>query len=423
MRPGMRPGVTKAAPGILLLMLWPVLLFVGGCERLVAVEPAAHEPMLVVHGLFEPGAPWHVSLTRSVALGDTADLWHAYVPNATVAVYAGEQAAGEPVARLVHQGWGTYQADAPPPEPGRTYALRVTAPGFHPAFATSTAPRPVPLSEGTFVDQAGGASAGPRTATLAFRLEDPAAEQNFYALRLFVDAGDTSAVHFRSEHAAIEQTSFREAVGSGGAQPSYEEVRFNDALFDGRPCEVAVVFDRMEANAYWLELRVLSEAFYQYAESRRLQEEARENPFADPVPVVSNVEGGLGVFAGYLRQRAAVAVLDEITPEGIAGSYAATYLRYAGRRVSPEEGRLTLTLTADRRVSGTLVLPETGEAPPLCVALGGTYAMAGNRLTFTFAAGSVLQGSTWVYRDGTLTLSEAALAPAGTHASMERGET
>ncbi len=53
---------------------------------------------------------------------------------------------------------------------------------------------------------------------------------------------------------------------------------------------------------YWLETVAMSEAYYNYQKSYIKQLVNKENPFASVVEVYSNIENGVGIFAGYNRQ-------------------------------------------------------------------------------------------------------------------------
>jgi hypothetical protein len=55
-----------------------------------------------------------------------------------------------------------------------------------------------------------------------------------------------------------------------------------------------VIYDR-----YTIHLQHLSKDFYQYLKYLKLYEHYRDNPFAEPVPVYSNVKNGAGIFAGF----------------------------------------------------------------------------------------------------------------------------
>lgn len=45
-------------------------------------------------------------------------------------------------------------------------------------------------------------------------------------------------------------------------------------------------------------MSALSEDLYQFLHTRRLQDRTEENPFAEPVEVHSNVNGGYGIVGG-----------------------------------------------------------------------------------------------------------------------------
>jgi hypothetical protein len=53
---------------------------------------------------------------------------------------------------------------------------------------------------------------------------------------------------------------------------------------------------------YWLETVGMSEAYYKYQKSYIKQVANWENPFASVIEVYSNIENGVGIFAGYNRQ-------------------------------------------------------------------------------------------------------------------------
>ena len=52
----------------------------------------------------------------------------------------------------------------------------------------------------------------------------------------------------------------------------------------------------------YLQVLYISAAYYEYLKTARLHDYTRENPFAEPLSVYSNVENGYGIFAGYSSQ-------------------------------------------------------------------------------------------------------------------------
>jgi len=53
---------------------------------------------------------------------------------------------------------------------------------------------------------------------------------------------------------------------------------------------------------YWLEVTGMSEDYYKYQKTYIKQVENKSNPFASVIEVQSNIQNGVGIFAGYNRQ-------------------------------------------------------------------------------------------------------------------------
>jgi hypothetical protein len=53
---------------------------------------------------------------------------------------------------------------------------------------------------------------------------------------------------------------------------------------------------------YWLEVTGMSEDYYKYLKTYVKQVETKGNPFASVIEVQSNIQNGVGIFAGYNRQ-------------------------------------------------------------------------------------------------------------------------
>ena len=102
---------------------------------------------------------------------------------------------------------------------------------------------------------------------------------------------------------------------------------FTDELFDGQ--QQAIVFTVQEGPTVEplqgiycgqdlalgalieIELRKVSEAYYNYYNTATLQEQAQENPFAEPVQVYNNIEFGKGIFGAYSSIRRSIPVSSE----------------------------------------------------------------------------------------------------------------
>src|SRR5690606_17271812 len=176
--------------------------------------------------------------------------------------------------------------------------------------------------------------------------------------------------------------------------------------FAGQVFEAELRATRQPVHAYRLRLGHLSEDYYRYLRSQELQEATEEHPFAEPVIVHSNIEGGVGIFAGYLEQDAAPIVLAEITPARISGHYAARTFRY--RPIGESEdvlqagGLLEFVLKADQTVSGRLVVPAVVHPEGRAVeeTFQGTYSIDEGAIAFHGVPDFLAQASWYFTQSG-----------------------
>jgi Domain of unknown function (DUF4249) len=291
----MRPPPPRALRAFVIATMVALAALTGGCESVVGVEPGPHTSRLVVLGLFQPGQPWDILVTRTVGTGDTTDVYDAMVTDATVEI----RTAAGPLVTLGHRDRGHYTADTALPEPGITYTLRVSAPGFAPVEATSSAPPPLDVVAVLTHGEDGRTS-------VHVQYVDPAGRGDTYSIQLLAPVDTTgggapalTAVGFQTDAPSIRNESFFDSISEGSSRPLYYLALFSDVLFDGREVTFDLdLFDESVAPTR-AELTRASPAYYGYLRTLFLLQDAEENPFAEPIIPYSNVEGGLGAFAGY----------------------------------------------------------------------------------------------------------------------------
>lgn len=312
-----------------------VLVALAGCETFVEADPTDHTPVLVVSGVFEAGVPWAVRVQRSIALGDTASAYDTGVTGATVEIVSPDGS----VLQLPPVGYGAYGAtpvdyvgqgaislddpmyeDGPAPSPGTTYTLRVSAPGFAPVTATSRAPAPPALLA---VDVLGGWEPTGRSddsfsdARLGVRFapspDGAEAYEVSYGRSWVLDdslRGPRTVLlagRFYTDAPILRQTTFVDDFGSGPRR------RLSSAVLDvpalDRAPDGALAFEitgEIPGRLVLVDLVAGSEAYAEWRRNNERRRAGEENPFAEPVPLYSNVEGGAGVFAGFTRSRAVI---------------------------------------------------------------------------------------------------------------------
>lgn len=298
--------------GVLMVVLSTALL--TACETSFETDLPTHEPVLVVNGLFAADSTWAVHITKTAPRGHlrTDDP----VEDAHIEILRG----GQVIERLrpFKQNIGTphesfsdvYFSPTGRPEEGGTYMLRIAAPGFPPAEAVAFVPQSVPVAvkdvEITWED--GDA----RLAEISLQFSDPPSVANYYLLKLweevtFADSTRQSRTNprsFRSTDPLLLGDDY-DRVLAGEREPYYPRAVFSDRTIDGRTREVLIRTHLNKAREgttrqAYVQLMSLSEDYYRYLVSRRPLEEDfdLENPFAEPIQLYGNVEGGLGIFAG-----------------------------------------------------------------------------------------------------------------------------
>ena len=277
-----------------------VLFITAGCETTVDVELPDHEPRLVINELFVADSAWRVSVTRSQGIQEADRRAAPPVENATVVIRANDRVV-DTLTYTDEEIYRSLDADASQPQVGTPYTLRVSAPGFETAEATGQAPRPVPfriaLREGEHSD-------------VDVTITDPAGRDNYYALFVYEkivgpERTVRQALLFTSASPLLKDD-VQIDFGDGG-RARYERALFTDETFQGETRRVTLRIRDLETPSQLppeverfviVVLASLSEASYEYQRTADLADDTEDNPFSEPVQVFSNVNGGLGIFAG-----------------------------------------------------------------------------------------------------------------------------
>lgn len=300
----------------LALLLLTTVFAADGCDfqRTVDLEPPSHEPRLTVNGEIQPGSPWRLDVSRSVGAfepGPPSDTTFT-VTDATVTVFE----EGERQGQLPLDSLNQYSTRKFLPEPGRQYTVRVIAPDLDTVEATDRVPR-MPATQ-----LQGGASEttdSPYDRTLEITINDPADTDNYYHLRFqkkgyqrdstSIDTLGLTDVWFQTRDRSIVDE--MKQVLEEANRYRGREAMFRDVLFGGNRHTIRLHVDegtlpltdqengdgypRIEYVVY---MSALSENAYQFDHTKRIFERTEDNPFAEPVDVHSNVEGGYGIVGG-----------------------------------------------------------------------------------------------------------------------------
>ncbi len=258
--------------------------------RSVVTNLPEHQPLLVINSFINPDSVFEVFVSKS------SDFWAppSFLTNdATVTICE----SGNLVAELFQIRQGTYRATNYKPRIGVTYELRVSAEGFKSVTSTATIPSPIKIDSVVVTEK----SIDRFKTNLTIFFQDPPGEDNYYQLllysiRKYESNTSLTIIGFSSSDAVLQKPD----VSLQESDYYYDDALFDDALFDGQFYDLDINFNiPFESIEMFVVLLTTSESYYNFRKSVVQQKLSEDNPFAEPVPIYTNIENGLGVFAGY----------------------------------------------------------------------------------------------------------------------------
>ncbi len=281
------------------------LLLMISCRKEIPFNAEEVAPKIVVNSLFSTDSIWSAHIGRSAGILDTAD--YSSIPDATAFIY---DADNNQVAELLYQGNGLYTDTTSMPIENQEYRIEISAPGFQDISASNAIPSAVPiiaLDTLTATNEEGLA-----ILQVDVVIDDPANINNYYLIEMWLSGeyqwgGITYEYSDRMEISSndpyIETTN---TFDFDGFENAYNYFLLSDENFDGEDYTLSFsvinwedVKKDVDLNLFG-EIRLLnsSEAFYNYRTSYEVYDNANGNPFATPVQVYSNINNGIGIFAG-----------------------------------------------------------------------------------------------------------------------------
>lgn len=302
-----------------------ILLFTAlcGCETVVDLEvPGGYDSKLVVESIFSPDSLWRVELSRSVPLGDTAMPSELLVSGAVI-VISGENNFHDTLRQVNH---GVYKtAHFHRPEQGSVYRIQVNVDGYPQASASSWAP--LLQSELLKVERSDADdSSATENYRIRFRLTDQPG-RNYYHLDIFQVApfcrdeirrnrrigdsprysADYLRLIFQSNSPSLYP--YPEVVDDPtflDSEDSFWSAYFSDQLFEATANDFEITFEARAFESirphFMLVLTAFSDDLFAFERTVALQDLFVGLPNIIqryPVQVHTNVQNGLGIFAGY----------------------------------------------------------------------------------------------------------------------------
>ena len=307
--------------------IFVVLFLMTGCTSPVELDfPGSYSPKVVVNSVFTPDSVWTVYLQQSIPYADTINWEEQYILNADVSITDGHGMT----ERLLHVEDGIYKSfQNLHPVPDTEYTLMVDAPSFVPVQAKSSAPElTVSLDSIEELQEPNRGNLGLYEATLS--LEDQAGSHR-YSIQILqvwprcaerrrfdnlppLDNARTGLKSGRLESSFPGMYPSPSEAEDASEEPSSTEggistVYFSDKLFEQEVAKINLTLEVQyyaEVAPYFMIVvsnwsRDLWDYQISYWRSTGFDYEYfLASP--RPVPVITNVENGLGYFAGITEK-------------------------------------------------------------------------------------------------------------------------
>lgn len=298
-----------------ILIALALIASAGSCTKFIDFEGEDATPRLVVNGAFQPDSVFEIELSNSLGFIDISQIQPR--TNGSAAVYDDN---GSFVDSLLHIGEGKYRSNVTA-SAGNTYTVRASSGAFEEVSATDYLPVIVPINSW---DTASTASSDPffdnSGLDIFFTLSDPSGSENFYMVEVFQSAGyyidyvmdpstgefvqDTIYLDFAPQRlflSTTDQVLLSEADGfADGGELYGSTFFFSDRLFNGNTRRFQLRLDYYSGIAN-LEIRLTSasQSYWRYRRTIDRYDYSTDDPFSEPVQIFTNIEGGLGIWAGF----------------------------------------------------------------------------------------------------------------------------
>ena len=283
-----------------------LVLIMTACEKEVKIPIKFTTPKLVVNALFNTDSLWDVEISASRYIYDTNSI--PLINDAEVTISDSE---GN-IFSLTNYGDGNYHSVSEKPEIEKEYTIVVKHDDYVDVRATSQLPGELIVDNIDWHDQIYIGGDLFRKINVTFQ---DSQGKDYYLVRMSgafweeaidIVSGllDTVLVvypmYFFSKNAAVEE------INSNSLQTS---ISFTDDIFNGSTYTIDLllyefyfgnIYEESKLESIYISISRISEEYFLYEKSYKKYTSTNENSmFAQPTQVYTNIENGLGVFAGY----------------------------------------------------------------------------------------------------------------------------
>lgn len=293
----------------IILILVVITSLASSCEREANVKIPAHISKLVIQGQQAQNRFFSVRVGRSLSvtepISNNQNAQQQFdVPNAVVLLRRDNILLDTLKYNTANR---RYEGSTHRALPGNRYVIEASAAGFEKAEGNSTFPPLVQPVSVTLRRKARVNQNGNELDEITIRFNDDAAKINYYLFRIRRAQG---------EFAYCVTTNDKDVERLVYSDPFYVEecldgnrLLMNDRNFNGTTKTIVFYVSGYDMNEFTnqqgrkikptLEVLHINEDYYRYIKSVNSYDNALDNPFAEPVNVITNIKNGYGFFTTF----------------------------------------------------------------------------------------------------------------------------
>jgi len=272
------------------------------CSDVIPLPELQPEQLLVANALFSPDTTWQVQLTTTAPLNRLKEI--SPITNGVITVKDVERNS---TLTLQHQQEGWYTSSQERPIATTNYQLSVQVDGYNSLQAIDQIPQAFKASIEQYDTVTYRNVLG---YNFGLRIEDNPTAANYYLITItYIIERDGYVYTIPTGHFSLDNNSDNEDIELDHDRLTKSYLR--DVNFNGQAYLTSVIgtdtllnyFNELDKIKAIIQVKSISEVGYEYEKSIEIFRLSGDDIFIEPIRIFSNVDNGLGIFAGYVEQR------------------------------------------------------------------------------------------------------------------------
>lgn len=290
-----------------------IIIVFTSCEKTITVDIPQRSPKLVINGWVQKDDVIRVFIGKSRNVLQPLDqslpqIENYVVKDATAVLYEDNVA----IDTLDYVPFEYTYISADTLHSGKTYTLKVTAPGFTEAEVTTGVPSQSTITSVQRIRNARTTSDGVMQDEVLVKLNDPM-EANYYLVQFYRAPymGQSTGMVYCVSTTDKDIEPIGDEADPFSTDNCYDgsSLLMGDANFNGQEKILRFFIDSYELSEYtgplgeiylpYVKVNRITEDYFRFVKSYHVHYNSTDNPFAEPSNVYSNVKNGYGSFTAY----------------------------------------------------------------------------------------------------------------------------